>query len=350
MKVTTEEIARHLGINRSTVSRALQGKLVSARTIERVRAAAEELGYQPNVGARIMATGRTGMYGLLIPRASNPYFGRVIDRMQALALEDGYHIALGCYLENFEEYARYVDLFARQRRVDGLIIFPMHAPRMIEPIVALPERHVPIVVMGECLNERVHWAGTNIEMGWYAMTRHLLDLGHRRIGAVIDLLGTGMTGQMTSIDRSLMPPGDGRHSGLVRALAERGEELAPDGLVLCASTLQGGLAAGRRLLDQNPRPTAIFAGNDLLAMGVIRAAQERGLRVPDDLSLAAYDNADYAELYDLTTVENLTDEIVGAPLRILRRVLEAKGEPIGQQSILLKPELVIRGSTIPYEG
>lgn len=347
MKVTTEDIARQLGINRSTVSRALQGKLVSPETIARVRAAANRLGYQPDIGARIMATGKTDVYGLLVPRAATPYVGRVIDRMQALARADGCHIALGCYLEDFEEYRRYIELFARERRVDGLVIYPMHAAHLLEPLLELPEKHIPIVIMGKCLNERVHWVAMDIEMGWYAMTRHLIDLGHRRIAAVIDLLGVPLGGRKTSVDRALMPPGDGRYSGLSRALAERGEELAPDGLVLCESTLQGGLAAGRRLLDQSLRPTAIFAGNDLLAMGIIRAAQERGLRVPDDFSLAVYDNSDFAELFDLSAVENLTDEIVGAPLRILRRVLEAKGEPIGQQSVSLTPELVIRSSTAP---
>jgi len=347
MKVTTEDIARHLGVNRSTVSRALQGKLVSPATIARVREAAKELGYQPDVGARIMATGRTGMYGLLIPRASNPYFGKVIDRTQALALADGYHISLGCYLEDFDAYCHYIDLFARQRRVDGLILYGMHAHQLLQPIAELPARHIPIVVLGRCLNERVHWAAMNIERGWYLMTRHLLELGHRRIAAVLDLLGVPIPGGETATDLSLLPAGDGRYSGIGRALAEQGAGPGPEDIVVCPSTLQGGLAAGERLLARQPRPTAIFCGNDMLAMGVIRAAQARGLSVPGDLSLATYDNTGFADLYDLTTVENLTDEIIGAPLRILRRVLEAKGAPLGQQHIELEPELVLRGSTVP---
>lgn len=339
MPVTSKDIADHLGVNQSTVSRALAGKLVSKEMVEKVRRAAEELGYSPNIGARIMATGRTGLYGLLVPRVTNPYYARFVERFTALALEqDGYHLALGCFLEDVEEYKKYFRLFLKEQRVDGLTVFGGHRP-YLQVLAEVTKDDIPVVLMGETLLPCIHTTGMDHERGWYDVAKHLIGLGHKRIGLIIDYLGFD--------PKEVEPPMDRRFFGFNHAINESGIDWNKDWFFPCNTSVEAGAEGAYKLLAMKPRPTAIFAGNDLMALGVISAARHMGLRVPEDVSVAGYDNTSFAEAFDLTTVENLSDEIIGAPLSIMRRVLHGECESGQSLSLRFPPKLVVRSSTGP---
>jgi len=339
MAVTSKTIAKRLGINQSTVSRALKGQSVSKETIERVRQMAEELGYRPNVGAQIMASGRTGMYGLLIPTATNPFCGRVIDGIQAKAMRDGFYVAVGAYQVNIDEFKRYLDLFVRERRVDGLIVFPMHDPRVLEALAAVATEDMPIVLMGKTLIHGIHVVDSDHEAAGHEIAMHLLDHGHKRIGVVMGMLNADLAQVAMQTDTRVI--------GMHQAMLERGIMPQPDMVVNCESTLEGGYRAAMDLLQRTPRPTAIAAVNDLLAMGVISAAQKLGLRIPDDLSVTGYDNIELAQFFNLTTINNLTPDLIDAPLSFLHEVLERGFKATGRMTACTRPQLIVRGSTGP---
>jgi LacI family transcriptional regulator len=339
LPITAKKIAEYLGINQSSVSRALHGKKVSKETIERVQRAASELGYRPNLGARIMATGRTGIYGLLTPGTTNPYMGWVIERSQAKSLEGGHYVALGDYQEDFDEYNRYIELFVHQQLVDGLIIYPMHDARLLDPIGGDLAGNIPIVMIGQCTHPRIHWVRQDHQFGWMQMANHLVELGHRNIGVLLDFLGRG--------DNAIQLDEDPRYCGFVNALEAANIKWDMANLIKCRSSLESGYSGARELLSRPNPPSAIFASNDLLAMGVLSAAQEMGVSIPEQLSVVGYDNTDFSKFFDLTTVDNLNDEVVVAPIEILNRVTEEGFEKTGKLTRTFRPKIIIRGSTGP---
>lgn len=338
-KVTTTDIATRLGISQASVSRALHGKGVSPAMIQRVREAAVELGYLTRDQVAQLATRSHGFLALLVPDGTNPFFSDVMVTFQRVATQSSKHVVVAPFQHSMDEFRRYMDYFTRRRRADGLVIYPMHDPAVTEVIAAASGESAPIVLMGSSLLPLVHTIDADFASAGREMGLHLIQQGHRRIG-FIHALYLGACGGLGQAD--------GRLLGLRHALAESGLPWDEDKyLVQCETTMLDGYQAALRLLRQDEPPTAIFAINDFMALGVLQAAAEAGLRVPQDLSVAGFDNVSIAQPFGLTTADPRLDEVAQAAISM---IVDAVGRrhPAGHpQARSFTPRLIIRKTTGP---
>jgi len=336
--VTTKDIARYLGVHHTTVSRALRGILVSKETIQRVREAAKTLGYMPNLGARIMVSGRTDMFGLLVPDPTSSHIIHAVLAFQNEALKRGQHVVLGPYQEDMVELEKYMDFLVYDRRADGLVVFSMPHPQMKDLLDCFAGK-LPIVTIGRPNVQFVHWVSIDYSEVRRKMAKHLLKLGHERIGLILNILGQEEDPHKANIRRA---------QSFKEALNAKDIEWPENELLAsCRISMQEGYNAGKRLLSVQPRPTAIFCAHDVLAMGVLRAASDANFRVPQDLSVAGFGNTDWTQFFDLTTGDSRFDLVAERSLGILRRVLTEGREKTGTLGEIITPELIFRGSTGP---
>ena len=331
-KVSIKDVAHRAGVSATTVSHVLNavpGKRVSEDTRERVHAAAGELGYVPNGVARSLRLQRSQILALISDElATTPYAGEVILGAQEAASKHGWLMMLvNSGGDPGVEAAEIAAL--RQRQVDGFLYATMYH-REVE--VAAPLRDVPTVLLDARTQDPSLSSVVPDEVqGGRTATQALLDAGHTRIAFA------------TNVDD--IPATTGRLEGYLAALGDAG--LTPDpGLVHPeVSITQGGLRAGRALLDLEPRPSAIFCFNDRMAMGVYHAAAERGLRIPDDLSVVGFDNQELIAdglQPGLTTVALPHYEMGAWAVETLVRQIQAPDTP--PEQVRLACPLVTRGS------
>jgi LacI family transcriptional regulator len=335
-RVTQFDVARRAGVSRATVSNVLNNRTggsvrISEATRERIRAAAQELGYQPHAAARSLRSGLSGTIGIVIPDACNPHFWAIVRGVEAVAREQGYQLVLavtGLEPERERESLRAL----AQRRMDGLLLLLTYPGRLATELEALRLQGGAIVTFGSVLPGKDAVA-LSYSAGAREVTEHLLQLGHRRIGII-----HGVARPALGADRLL---------GYRRAL--RGAGLPRDEalVVHCGPTLAEGLQAALQLLDRVPRPTAILGVNDLMAVAALRAAAERRLSVPRDLSVAGFDDIDLAAYLvpPLTTVRIESEEVGRQAAQLLFRRLKEPALP--PQRVDIHARLVVRGSTGP---
>ncbi len=321
-RVTSVDVARHAGVSQSTVSLVFSGKApgrVSEATQERVRKAARELGYRPNVAAQALRLGSSRAIALLVPDVTNPFFSRVLRGAQRAAQAAGYTVVL-VDTGRDRQWAEQSFEALRAGPADGYLLFEVMVPEGLGR-----DQHV-VVMEREAPGRR--WVRFDAEGGAAAAFGHLLELGHRRIGHLA-----------ASFDS---PTFHLREAARRRVLGEAG--LDPDDLprATTALAIDSACDAAGPLLDE--RPTGVFCDDDLLAAGLYMAARERGLRIPRDLSVVGFDDMDFAPALEppLTTVA-LDPEKMGA---IAFELLEA--QMAGRRSrrrVILPAELLVRGST-----
>jgi DNA-binding LacI/PurR family transcriptional regulator len=315
---TIRDVARQAGVSPATVSRWMNGRLVvKPSTAERISAAVKQLRYVPSLVARTLVTKESRTIGLLLADISNPFFAALARAVEDAAQERGYAVIVCNSDSNPEKEAGYIRLLNR-KYIDG-ILFLSNSPGGSGLKAALKEE-IPIVVVDEAI-EGVKAPGvfTDNVQGAYDAVTHLIHLGHRRIGHV-----TGPPVYSTPL----------RLHGYRRALEDNG--LPFDSALVRVADFQteGGRRAARMLLNLPQRPTAIFAGNDLMALGAIQAAWEAGLRVPEDLAIVGFDDIPLASAFvpPLTTVaQPLTDMGRVAVDMLVRRI---EGKPARRRVIL----------------
>jgi LacI family transcriptional regulator len=288
----------------------------------------DELGYRPNALARSLRSGQTHTLGLILPDSANPFFAEVGHSIESAAFKAGYSVIL-CNTENdFEKESLYVDVLTN-KQVDGMIFITTGERR--DSLNRLVEMGIPTVVMDRDFPDLVLDVvlADNLQGGVLA-TQHLISLGHKRIGC---LAGP-----------SRINPSSRRLAGYQQALQAANLVIDP-GLIMNGDFHpESGWELGRAILSQKNPPTAIFACNDLMAMGALRAATELGLRVPDDLALVGYDDIELASYTNppLTTIKQPKVEMGLATLNfLLTRIHDKQAVP---QRSLLPVSLVIRGS------
>jgi LacI family transcriptional regulator len=337
-RTTQSDVARRAGVSQSIVSYVLNGSSrvsIPAATRQRVLAAIEELGYVPDGAARSLRTRRTFTVACVIPDITNPFYPAFERGIQDVAEQHGYDL-LAYNTDGDESKERKCLELALRGRVDGLILTPYRLTA--EDVRPLAGSGAALVLMGTMPGDLGAIPVDQLYVDNAAAARaavvHLIDLGHRRIGMVAGEGGTPMREQ--------------RVAGYRRALRERGLPL-DDVLVRGGGfTEAGGYTAARTLLSAQPDVTAVFAANDLMAIGALNAATDLGLRVPADLSIVGFDGIPAAALVKppLTTIDQRPD-------RIGRRAAEALFErlagtaPPGSRSEALPFELVVRGSSAP---
>lgn len=328
---TMKQVAERAGVSITSVSHVLNGtRFVSEEVRVRIEEAMRELRYVPSAVARSLKHNVTRTLGIMIPNSGNPYFAELIRNIEDRCFDADYNVVL-CNSDD-DPYKQSVYLrVLMEKRVDGLIVVSSgDSPDLPE---LLSRCGVPLVLVDR------QWDSidgdivtTDHRAGAYMATRHLIGLGHRRIACI--------TGP------EHLAPSRLRTEGWRQALGEAG--LPADTLISADFTSQGGHEATRTLLARPSRPEAIFACNDLMAIGALCAAHEHGLPVPDALSVVGFDDIELAAFMSppLTTVAQPKRRIGElATDLLLERLNHARTEP---RKIALQPELRLRGSTAPH--
>jgi LacI family transcriptional regulator len=333
--VTIVDVAREAGVSYSTVSRVFSGfEFVNDDTRQKVIEAATRLGYVVNLQARSLAGGRSNIIGLLAPAIDNGYISEIVAGIDQELAQWSYDLMLYTTHRYAGKEAFYVKTIANGL-VDGLIlVVPLATENYLE---ALPNRDFPYVLIDQ--TDKTHGSTTVDATNWqgaYDATNYLISLGHRRIGIITGQL------QLNSTTERL----DGYRAALDHARIPFVESLVVEG----AYQTRKGHAAALKLLDVQPRPTAIFASNDLSAIGAIDAVRERGLNIPGDISIIGFDDIPQASLVypKLTTVRQPLVQIGQVAARLL---LEKIDNPEKEaRRVTLATELVIRDSCVPPPG
>jgi DNA-binding LacI/PurR family transcriptional regulator len=327
---TIYDVARLAGVSTATVSRALNGTgQIAASTRAAIEAAVEELGYRPNTIARSLVTKSTQTIALLLPDITNPFYAALVSGIQQTALAHGWTMLL-CTTESDPEREEHYLRVLRAKQVDGALVDGLVLPS--DRIAQIVEDGLPIVCLDRDIDSRsIPLVQVDNRLGGRLATEHLVGLGHTRIAHVT---GAGELGIS-----------DARLAGYRDALADARIPVDFDLVEEGRFTDEGGHDAARKLLEREPELTAIFAANDLSALGVMNAVAETGRRVPDDVSVVGFDDL-HLSAYTappLTTVRQPAVEIATLATEILIGL--TKGRQTEEMRHLLEPELVVRGST-----
>ncbi|ELJ8442399.1 substrate-binding domain-containing protein [Vibrio cholerae] len=327
---TMKDIARLAGVSTSTVSHVInKSRFVSDEIAERVNNAAQQLNYAPSALARSLKMNRTKTIGMLVTTSTNPFFGEVVKGVERSCYHQGYNLIL-CNTEGDNQRMKASINTLLQKRVDGLLLMcsTLEGERL-DVFDRYPD--IPIVVMdwGPILfaSDKIQ---DNSLQGGYMAAKHLIECGHREIGCI--------TGPLIRHQAQM------RYEGYKRALAEAGIAINPDWIVESDFECEGGYQAFEKLYQRGKLPSALFVSNDMMAMGVIQAASQRGLRVPDDLSLIGYDDVHIAKFITpaLTTIHQPKYRLGKAAVDTLLYRLE--NPDTTAQVVQLEPTLVVRSS------
>lgn len=324
-RTTIKQVALEANVSVATISRALQNpEVVAPATLERVQAAIQKLGYFPNAQARNLRTERSWLIIALVPDIANPFFSEVIRGIERVAHANGYSVLLGDTEYDPAREERYAQLVAT-RQADGIVTLLPHTPTICR------SGRLPIVNACEYVTDK---AITSIYVdnvgGARAITDYLLLLGHRDIALI--------NGRESPISSD-------RARGYRDALAAR--DIAPDERLIVSGDFgaESGVRAIETLLAGGAPFSAVFCSSDEMALGAIRGLRARGLRVPQDVSVAGFDDIQLARFFDppLTTIAQPKSELGEEAMRMLLDLLNDPLTPVRKR--MLPTELVIRGST-----
>jgi LacI family transcriptional regulator len=324
-----QEVAARAGVSSTTVSHVVNNtRFVAEHTRARVQAAMDELGYRPNALARSLRRGQTHTIGLILPDSANPFFAEVGRGIESAAFDLGYSVIL-CNTEgDLDKEHLYMDVLSN-KQVDGIIF--VAAGERTDSLRALLRRKLPVVVVDRNLTGvEVDAVLTDNRQGGYLATRHLIELGHRRIGCIAG--------------PSHLTPSADRVTGYRTAMTEAGLP-TEDGLIVRGDFHpESGRTAALALLSRSDPPTAIFACNDLMAVGTLRAAAETGRSVPVDVAIVGFDDIELASYTfpPLTTVAQPKLEMGRMALQLLIEHMRDKSRPTDRE--VLPTKLVVRGS------
>src|SRR5580692_6522654 len=330
--VRLKDIAAQAGVSVMTVSKALRGAPdISAQTKTRIRLLAQQLGYVPDSMAQGLRSRTTKMLGLVLPTVANPVFARTVSAIEETAHEWGCDLLLAHSL-NVPEREDACIRRLMSRRVDGLLIVPVHR---LAPTAAIYEevaqRQIPTVILGHRAPFCSQFANVETDdiAGSYLVTRHLIELGHTRIAFFCGPSGA--------------PWAQERLEGYRRALREAQIE-SNDQLIFNAGTwIEEGERAALQALNESVSMTAIQAANDMVAIGAANVFLNQGVRIPQDLSIAGFDNILLSEHFrvPLTTARQPKLRLGIAAMEILQKL--RRGERA--ESRRLSTEIIVRAST-----
>ncbi|OAJ93485.1 substrate-binding domain-containing protein [Vibrio bivalvicida] len=327
---TMKDIARVAGVSTSTVSHVInKSRFVSEEISERVNNAARELNYRPSALARSLKVNRTKTIGMLVTTSTNPFFGEVVKGVERSCYQQGYSLIL-CNTEGDHERMRESINTLLQKRVDGLIL--MCSSLEGERLEVFEQyQDIPVVVMdwGPMLftSDKIQ---DNSLRGGYLAAKHLIESGHKQIGCI--------TGPLVKHQAQM------RYEGYKRALNEAGLVFKANWIIESDFECEGGYDAFNKMVAKGPLPSAIFVCNDMMAMGVINAANEQGIRIPQDLSIIGYDDIHIAKFMSpsLSTIHQPKYRLGKAAVEALLKKLD--GSSTDTQVVQLEPTLVKRST------
>ncbi len=342
MQPTIHHVADRAGTTPSTVSRVLNNSgYVRAETRAAVLAAIDELHYVPNANARVLKTKRSRVIGILTGDLFNPYSAALAGAVQAVAEARGYTTFIASAGEVEGSDVQALEAFHRQR-LGGVIAASLPTPASDRLLQRLANHGLPVVVVGRTLDHpRVDAISANFRRGGTLLTQHLIELGHRRIAFVGARPGDGpmvgrLQGYLDAHEGAGLPVRDDLIVGQTR--------LGPTPRY---STQIDGYRAMQQLLALPSRPTAVFARNDYTAIGALQALQEAGLRAPEDVAVAGFDNIPLAAVMSptLTTVSQPTDDEGRLAAEFLIERIEHPRRDPARRDLVLECNLIVRAST-----
>lgn len=330
MPATIKDVARLAGVSVTTAHRALTGKGdLGAEKRDRVLDAARHLDYVPSAAARSLVSGRSRTLGMVVSNNASPVYADILRGVESVARRRGYGLLL-CNSDDDQERALDCLELLRAQRVDGVLLTPVQSDR--RDVDYLRDAHIPyVLLLRHFSNPLDDFVITSNETASFAVTRLLIELGHQRIGYV-----AGPTEVSSARERL---------AGFIRAMTESGLPIAqfpPDGNPY---TVEGGYRGAMPILRADLRPTAIVAANDLMAVGVLKAARELGLHIPRDLALVGGDNIELAEFLDppLTTFHQPALALGCRAAEILLDRINGDERP--PHHVTFVPDLVVRASS-----
>jgi DNA-binding LacI/PurR family transcriptional regulator len=324
-RITMHDIARQAQVSLGTVSHVINGKVPVREELRgRVLKAIKDLGYSPNHLSRALRTNRTNLIGMIIPDITNPFFPSVVRGVEDVAFKSSYRLLL-CNADNdvAKETAYLNDL--RSFFPAGIIMIPS----LDHPLPWNDE--YPMVCIDRLPQ---NWEGDGVTVenfeGGYAAGKYMVQMGHRTIGII-----RGPLHVVTAEERV---------RGFLQALTERDIAVSPEYIQESAFDQENGYLSGMRLLRMVPRPTAIFAASDLIAVGALSAIKASKLRCPQDVSLIGFDGLSFTELTDpaITSVVQPSYQLGYIAARLLLERIQ--GDKSSSRHIVLRTELKIRDS------
>jgi DNA-binding LacI/PurR family transcriptional regulator len=333
--VSIKDIAKKAGVSHSTVSRALgDSPLVSSETRARIQRLAREMGYSPDAQARSLVMGRTQTVGVVVTAITDPFIAEIVQAIESTAYDRGYSVILASSRSKSEREIAAVEML-QSKRVDGVIVTSSRVGALYQE--HLDRLGVPVVLINSHREEMGSYTfsiSVDNRHGGCLATRHLLELGHRRIAYV-----TGAADH--SDDRE-------RLAGYRQALTEAG--IVPDRVLIVAGT---GLAAGgERALPQmlalEQPPTAVFCYNDMTAIGLLRAACRAGLSIPGDLSVVGFDDIPFASFVRpaLTTIAQPMPDMGRQAMEMVLALMKDQDHDGGAVSnAVVQGQLIVRESS-----
>jgi DNA-binding LacI/PurR family transcriptional regulator len=329
--ISIKDVAKAARVSHPTVSRALRNsRLVKPETAARIQKIAREMGYRPSAVARSLVTRRTETIGVVVTNIADPFVAGVVAGIEEVANRRGYSVFLANSNADPEREVKVVQSF-HERRVDGIVVTASRVGVLYLPMLA--RMKVPIVLIdNQHPGEFVHSVMINNIPASRNATQHLIDLGHRRIAYIGDQFGF-----QSDMDRL---------SGYRQALQQADLPFLPELVVHGNGNADGGIRAMNALLALNEKPTAVFCYNDLSALGALRALYDRGLRVPDDVSLVGFDDLPVASYMvpRLTTVRQPKEQMGRVAMESLLKILNGTS---AKTDIDVEGKLIVRDSSAP---
>ncbi|MGV2287728.1 LacI family DNA-binding transcriptional regulator [Trinickia sp. YCB016] len=330
---TIKDVAAVAGVSFTTVSHVVNNsRPVSADVRAKVERAISQLNYVPSAVARSLKGRATATIGLVVPNSTNPYFAELARGIEDGCARKGYCVFF-CNSDDDPAKQRNYLRVLQEKRIDGLIIASAGDDAVLAE--SLADAREPLVIVDRNIEGlAADLVQIDHEKGAYLATKHLLELGHAKIGCITGPVSTAVSAM--------------RVHGFIRAMAERGIEIAPGAIVESDFSGAGGHLAAGQLFD-TVRPTAIFACNDMMGIGALRAAAERGILVPHDCSIIGFDDIEFsAYTYPALSTVGQSVRALGetAALTLIERITSDAGGPTRRR--VVSPRLVLRESTAAY--
>lgn len=327
-KTTMKDIAKQAGVSKSTVSRALaDDSRVNEETKKKIKKLAKVMKYQPHKAAQALANKNTNIIGIVFPKfprtIADPFFLDFLQGIGDIAVKNSY--SLNLYNDDLQN----LDKIFHKHNVDGIILTE---PKLDDPRIGfLKKEGLPFVFLGNPMADQdVYWVETDNQIGAYQAVNYLLNCGHKKIATI--------TGSLDLV------AGQYRLQGYKDALLDKGIVIRPELIVNADFTQQGAYQATKELLNKEADFSAIFAANDLMALGIFKALKEVGLKIPKDVAVMGYDGIQIGEFVDptLTTIYHSGIKMGQIAMGLLLKILRM--EVIEEKHILIPPELLVRGS------
>lgn len=330
---TIKDVAAMAGVSFTTVSHVVNNtRPVSADVRAKVERAISQLHYVPSAVARSLKARATATIGLVLPNSTDPYFAELARGIEDGCAREGYCVFL-CNSDDDPAKQRNYLRVLQEKRIDGLIVASAGEDAVLAK--SLADAREPLVIVDRNIEGlSADLVQIDHERGAYLATRHLLELGHFRIGCITGPVSTAVSAM--------------RVHGFIRAMAERGIEIEPRAIVEGDFSGLGGQRAAAQLFD-TVRPSAIFACNDMMGIGALRVAAERGIRVPHDCSIIGFDDIELTNYTypALSTVGQSVRALGEAAAQVLIERISGAAKESSRRRVV-SPRLVLRESTAVY--